>query len=99
MEARQNYSERKVESVQDKQQVTPQLMVLMSITGLSVVVVQLYPCPGSLFQCILSVSFVDEDQLRLVRKSRNKSLQNVKPLSVLPRKVRPPYHRNLKLVY
>ncbi|XP_030213731.1 P2X purinoceptor 7 isoform X1 [Gadus morhua] len=57
MEARQNYSERK-----------------------------LYPCPGSLFQCILSVSFVDEDQLRLVRKSRKKSLQNVKPLSVLPRK-------------
>ncbi|CAL8344319.1 unnamed protein product [Lota lota] len=56
MEARQNYSERKVESVQDKQ------------------------------QCILSVSFVDENHLRLVRRSLKKSLQNVKPISVLPRK-------------
>ncbi|KAG7258769.1 hypothetical protein CRUP_008529, partial [Coryphaenoides rupestris] len=56
MEARQNYSERKVESVQDKQ------------------------------QCILAVSFVDENHLRLIRRSLKKSLQNVKPMSVLPRK-------------
>uniref|UniRef100_UPI003AADB00A P2X purinoceptor 7 n=1 Tax=Centroberyx gerrardi TaxID=166262 RepID=UPI003AADB00A len=51
-EARQNYSERKVESVQDKQ------------------------------QCILSVSFVDENHIRLVKRSQKKSLQDVKPLSV-----------------
>ncbi|KAJ3583140.1 hypothetical protein NHX12_034437 [Muraenolepis orangiensis] len=55
VEARQNYSERKVESVQDKQ------------------------------QCILSISFVDEGHLRLVRRSLKKSLQNVRTMSVVPR--------------
>ncbi|XP_056140505.1 P2X purinoceptor 7 [Lampris incognitus] len=52
VESRQNYSERKVESVQDKQ------------------------------QCILSVSYVDEPHIRLVKRSQKKSLQLVKPMAV-----------------
>ncbi|XP_076007149.1 P2X purinoceptor 7 [Genypterus blacodes] len=55
-EVGQNYSEKKVESVQDKQ------------------------------QCILSVSYVDENSIRLVKRSLKKSLQNIKPKSEQPRK-------------
>ncbi|XP_070760675.1 P2X purinoceptor 7 [Enoplosus armatus] len=55
-EVGQNYSERKVESVQDKQ------------------------------KCILCVSYVDENNIRLVKKSQKKSLQDIKPTSVQPRK-------------
>ncbi|KAF7665986.1 hypothetical protein LDENG_00124000 [Lucifuga dentata] len=55
-EVGQNYSERKVESIQDKQ------------------------------QCILSVSYVDEKNIWLVKRSQKKSLQNIKPISVQPRK-------------
>lgn len=55
-EVGQNYSERKVESVRDRQ------------------------------QCILCVSYVDETTLRLVKRSRKKSLQNLKPMSVQQRK-------------
>ncbi|XP_044051131.1 P2X purinoceptor 7 isoform X2 [Siniperca chuatsi] len=54
-EVGQNYFQRKVESVQDKQ------------------------------KCILCVSYVDEDNLRLVKRSQKKSLQDVKPTSVEPR--------------
>uniref|UniRef100_A0A3Q2DN98 P2X purinoceptor n=2 Tax=Cyprinodon variegatus TaxID=28743 RepID=A0A3Q2DN98_CYPVA len=53
-EVGQNYSEKKVESVQDTQ------------------------------QCILCVSFVDEKKLRLVKRSRKKSLQDLKPMCVQP---------------
>ncbi|XP_013870076.1 P2X purinoceptor 7 [Austrofundulus limnaeus] len=53
-EVGQNYSERKVESVQDQQ------------------------------QCVLCVSYVDEKKLRLVKRSRKKSLQDIKPMSVQP---------------
>ncbi|XP_045891147.1 P2X purinoceptor 7 isoform X2 [Micropterus dolomieu] len=56
-EVGQDYSERKVESVQDKQ------------------------------KCILCVSYVDEDNIRLVKRSQKKSLQDLKPTSVKPRKV------------
>ncbi|KAM9360252.1 P2X purinoceptor 7 [Symphorus nematophorus] len=55
-EVGQNYVERKVESVQDKQ------------------------------KCILCVSYVDENNVRLVKRSQKKSLQDSKPTSVLPRK-------------
>ncbi|XP_070820639.1 P2X purinoceptor 7 isoform X1 [Chaetodon trifascialis] len=55
-EVGQNYSERKVESVQDKQ------------------------------KCILCVSYVDENSIRLVKRSQKRSLQDVKPTSVQPRK-------------
>lgn len=55
-EVGQNYSEKKVESVADKQ------------------------------KCILCVSYVDEKNLRLVKRSQKKSLQDVKPTSVQPRK-------------
>ncbi|GAA6223747.1 P2X purinoceptor 4-like [Lates japonicus] len=51
-----NYSERKVESIQDKH------------------------------KCVLCVSYVDENNIRLVKKSQKKSLQDVKPMSVQPRK-------------
>ncbi|XP_035022581.2 P2X purinoceptor 7 isoform X1 [Hippoglossus stenolepis] len=54
-EVGQNYSQRKVESVQDQQ------------------------------KCVLCVSHVDENNIRLVKKSLKKSLQDVKPVSVLPR--------------
>ncbi|XP_029296237.1 P2X purinoceptor 7 [Cottoperca gobio] len=52
----QNYSETKVESVQDKQ------------------------------KCILCVSYVDENNIRLVKRSQKKSLQDIKPMSVQPHK-------------
>ncbi|XP_042276749.1 P2X purinoceptor 7 [Thunnus maccoyii] len=55
-EVGQNYSEKKVESVQDKQ------------------------------KCILCVSYVDENNIRLVKRSQKKSLQDVKPMLVQPRK-------------
>ncbi|XP_010748921.3 P2X purinoceptor 7 isoform X1 [Larimichthys crocea] len=55
-EVGQNFSEKKVESVQDKQ------------------------------KCILSVSYVDENNIRLVKRSQKKSLQDIKPVSVQPRK-------------
>ncbi|XP_042371259.1 P2X purinoceptor 7-like, partial [Plectropomus leopardus] len=55
-EVGQNYSEKKVESVQDKQ------------------------------KCILCVSYVDENNIRLVKRSKKKSLQDIKPVSVQPRK-------------
>ncbi|KAM9857917.1 P2X purinoceptor 7 [Aulostomus maculatus] len=55
-EVGQNYSEKKVESVQDK------------------------------LKCILCVSYVDENNIRLVKRSQKKSLQDLKPLSVQPRK-------------
>lgn len=51
-EARQDFSEKKVESVRDRQ------------------------------QCILCVSFVDEDHIRVVKKSQKKSLQVVKPITI-----------------
>ncbi|XP_029915574.1 P2X purinoceptor 7 [Myripristis murdjan] len=54
MEARQNYAERKVEPVQDKQ------------------------------KCIVSVSFVDENHIRLVKRSQKKSLQDIKPICTQP---------------
>uniref|UniRef100_A0A3P8X9U7 P2X purinoceptor n=1 Tax=Esox lucius TaxID=8010 RepID=A0A3P8X9U7_ESOLU len=53
-EARQNYTDKKVESVQDKQ------------------------------QCILCVSFVDENHIALVKRSQKRSLQQAKPISVHP---------------
>ncbi|XP_041854843.1 P2X purinoceptor 7 isoform X2 [Melanotaenia boesemani] len=37
-------------------------------------------------QCILCVSYVDEKKLRLVKRSLKKSLQDIKPVSVQPRK-------------
>ncbi|MEQ2205159.1 hypothetical protein XENOCAPTIV_027121, partial [Xenoophorus captivus] len=37
-------------------------------------------------QCILCVSYVDEKKLRLVKRSHKKSLQNLKPMCVQPRK-------------
>ncbi|XP_036954783.1 P2X purinoceptor 7 isoform X1 [Acanthopagrus latus] len=55
-EVGQNYSEKKVEAVQDKQ------------------------------KCILCVSYVDESNILLVKRSQKKSLQDVKPTSVQPRK-------------
>ncbi|KAM3611295.1 uncharacterized protein V6R79_016168 [Siganus canaliculatus] len=55
-EVGQNYSEKKVESVQDKQ------------------------------KCILCVSYVDDDSIRLVKRSHKKSLQDMKLISVQPRK-------------
>ncbi|KAM7415578.1 hypothetical protein PAMA_017883 [Pampus argenteus] len=55
-EVGQNYSEKKVESVQDKR------------------------------KCILCVSYVDENNIRLVKRSQKKSLQDVRPTSVQPRK-------------
>ncbi|XP_063754386.1 P2X purinoceptor 7 isoform X2 [Eleginops maclovinus] len=48
----QNYSEKKVESVQDKQ------------------------------KCILCVSYVDENNIRLVKSSQKRSLQDITPISV-----------------
>uniref|UniRef100_A0A8C4EY35 P2X purinoceptor n=1 Tax=Dicentrarchus labrax TaxID=13489 RepID=A0A8C4EY35_DICLA len=56
-EVGQKYSEKKVESVQDKQ------------------------------KCILCVSYVDENNIRLVKKSQKKSLQDMKPTTIQPRKV------------
>nr|AAI63071.1 Purinergic receptor P2X, ligand-gated ion channel, 7 [Danio rerio] len=55
-EAKQNYTERKFEAVQDRE------------------------------ECFLCVSFVDEDNLRVVKKSRKKRLQETKPLSLHQRK-------------
>uniref|UniRef100_A0A671PUM2 P2X purinoceptor n=1 Tax=Sinocyclocheilus anshuiensis TaxID=1608454 RepID=A0A671PUM2_9TELE len=55
-EAKQNYTERKFEAVQDRE------------------------------ECFLCVSFVDEDQLRVVKKSRKKRLQETKPLSLHQRR-------------
>ncbi|XP_040899193.1 P2X purinoceptor 7 [Toxotes jaculatrix] len=55
-EVGQNYSEKKVESVQDKD------------------------------KCVLCVSYVDENNIRLLKRSQKKSLQDVKPMSVQPRK-------------
>ncbi|KTF76714.1 hypothetical protein cypCar_00010417 [Cyprinus carpio] len=55
-EAKQNYTERKFEAIQDRE------------------------------ECFLCVSFVDEDRLRVVKKSRKKRLQETKPLSLHQRK-------------
>lgn len=55
-EAKQNYTEKKFESVQDRE------------------------------ECFLCVSFVDENNLRVVKKSRKKTLQQTRPLSVHQRK-------------
>ncbi|KAJ7994069.1 hypothetical protein DPEC_G00262110 [Dallia pectoralis] len=55
-EVRQNYSEKKVESVHDRQ------------------------------QCILCVSFVDENHIALVKRSQKRSLQQTKPISIHPHK-------------
>uniref|UniRef100_A0A3Q3WNR4 P2X purinoceptor n=1 Tax=Mola mola TaxID=94237 RepID=A0A3Q3WNR4_MOLML len=57
-EVGQNYSDRKVESVQDKE------------------------------KCILCVSYVDVEDIHLVKRSHKKSLQDIKPMSVQPRKVK-----------
>uniref|UniRef100_A0A3Q0RW80 P2X purinoceptor n=1 Tax=Amphilophus citrinellus TaxID=61819 RepID=A0A3Q0RW80_AMPCI len=38
-------------------------------------------------KCILCVSYIDENNLRLVKRSQKKSLQDIKPISVQPRKV------------
>uniref|UniRef100_A0A672S432 P2X purinoceptor n=1 Tax=Sinocyclocheilus grahami TaxID=75366 RepID=A0A672S432_SINGR len=54
--AKQNYTERKSEAVQDRE------------------------------ECFLCVAFVDEDQLRVVKKSRKKRLQETKPLSLHQRR-------------
>ncbi|KTF93906.1 hypothetical protein cypCar_00001877 [Cyprinus carpio] len=51
-EAKQNYTERKFEAIQDRE------------------------------ECFLCVSFVDEDKLRVVKKSRRKRLQETRPLSL-----------------
>ncbi|XP_030621132.1 P2X purinoceptor 7 [Chanos chanos] len=53
-EARQNFSEKKFESVQDKQ------------------------------ECLFCVSFLDENQIRVVKRSRKKRLQEVRALSLHP---------------
>ena len=45
-------------------------------------------CVCCLLQCVLCVSHVDEDNIRLVKKSLKKSLQDVKPVSVVPRQVK-----------
>ncbi|XP_074495608.1 P2X purinoceptor 7 isoform X2 [Sebastes fasciatus] len=37
-------------------------------------------------KCVLCVSYVDEDNIRLVKRSQKKSLQDVKPISVQPLK-------------
>ncbi|XP_034027136.1 P2X purinoceptor 7 [Thalassophryne amazonica] len=37
-------------------------------------------------KCVLCVSYVDENNIRLVKNSQKKSLQDVKPMSVQPRK-------------
>ncbi|TDH13211.1 hypothetical protein EPR50_G00055240 [Perca flavescens] len=55
-EVGQNYSEKKVESVQDKH------------------------------KCIVCVSYVDENNIRLVKRSQKKRLQDIKPMSVQPYK-------------
>ncbi|KAA8592437.1 hypothetical protein FQN60_017892 [Etheostoma spectabile] len=55
-EVGQNYSEKKVESVQDKH------------------------------KCMLCVSYVDENNIRLVKRPQKKSLQDVKPISIQPYK-------------
>nr|WGS94586.1 P2X7 [Lateolabrax maculatus] len=55
-EVGQNYSDKKVESVRDKQ------------------------------KCIVCVSYVDENNIRLVKRSQKKSLQDLKPTCVQPRK-------------
>ncbi|XP_055023994.1 P2X purinoceptor 7 [Misgurnus anguillicaudatus] len=55
-EAKQNYTEKKFESVQDRE------------------------------ECFLCVSFVDENNLRVVKKSRKKTLQQTRPLSLHQRK-------------
>jgi len=47
-------------------------------------------CCNVALQCFLCVSFVDEDKLRVVKKSRKKRLQETKPLSLHQRKVRCP---------
>ncbi|XP_047447512.1 P2X purinoceptor 7 [Mugil cephalus] len=60
-----NYSERKVESVQDKQKL------------------------------ILCVSYVDENNIRLVKMSQKRSLQDIKPKSVLPREKDPGHMRTV----
>uniref|UniRef100_A0AAX7U3T1 P2X purinoceptor n=1 Tax=Astatotilapia calliptera TaxID=8154 RepID=A0AAX7U3T1_ASTCA len=62
-EVGQNYSERKVESIQDQ------------------------------VKCILCVSYIDENNLRLVKRSQKKSLQVIKPMSVQPRKEDPGHLR------
>lgn len=41
----------------------------------------------TVLQCILCVSYVDENNIRLVKRSQKKSLQDVKAASVQPRKV------------
>ncbi|KAI3372926.1 hypothetical protein L3Q82_023378 [Scortum barcoo] len=55
-EVGQNYNEKKVESVQDKE------------------------------KCVLCVSYVDENNIRLVKRSQKKRLQDLKPMTVQPRK-------------
>lgn len=81
----QNYSKKKVEAVQDKQKVTASLRRCL-ITNLECV-------PNKenllmyLLQCILRVSYVDENDIWLVKKSQKKSAQDSKLLSVQPRKV------------
>ncbi|KAM9810567.1 P2X purinoceptor 7 [Neosynchiropus ocellatus] len=62
-EVGQNFSEKKVELVEDKD------------------------------GCILCVSYVDEDRLRLVKRSQKKSLQDVKPKSLQCRKEDPGHLR------
>uniref|UniRef100_A0A3B4FJH1 P2X purinoceptor n=1 Tax=Pundamilia nyererei TaxID=303518 RepID=A0A3B4FJH1_9CICH len=62
-EVGQNYSERKVESIQDQ------------------------------VKCILCVSYIDENNLRLIKRSQKKSLQVIKPMSVQPRKEDPGHLR------
>ncbi|XP_006797812.1 P2X purinoceptor 7 [Neolamprologus brichardi] len=44
-------------------------------------------------KCILCVSYIDENNLRLVKRSQKKSLQVIKPMSVQPRKEDPGHLR------
>lgn len=89
-EVGRNYSEKKVESVQDKQKVTAPLVTRLTTNLLSDLLL-------GLLQCILRVSYVDEHDIWLVKKPKKKSLQDCKPLSVQPRKVNT-LQRSLPLV-
>lgn len=79
-----NYSEKKVESVQDKQKVTASSC--QTCLDYAWVASLIDPLLG-LLQCIIRVSYVDEHDIWLVRKSQKKSLQDSKVLRVQPRKV------------
>lgn len=82
-EVGQNYSERKVESVRDKGKVMDLDLILFT-GAVNHCNLKKKLC---VLQCILCVSYIDENNLRLVKSSQKKSLQDIKPMSVHPRKV------------